>query len=90
LKYLKIFNVNELETLINGISLISIDEWQENTEYKGEFHVQHKLIIWFWIIMRTYTQEELGKVLHFSTGSSRISLEGFRYIVLIKKSLLFN
>ena len=67
-----------MEMIINGVPFISVDEWEENTEYKGEFHGKHKLIQWFWSLMKTFSQEDLSKMLHFCTGSSRISLEGFR------------
>ena len=65
--------------IINGVPQISVEEWQENTVYKGEFNVHHRVIKSFWEIMKKYSQEELSKVLHFSTGSTRISLEGFRF-----------
>lgn len=78
LKYIQIFTIGELETLINGVGEISVEEWQENTEYKGEYSAKHKVIQWFWSLMKGYNQDQLGKILHFCTGSSRIPLEGFK------------
>ena len=78
LKYIQIFSIEELEMLINGVPKLSFEDWQLNTEYKGEFHPKHKIIHWFWTIMKTLSQQQLSKILYFCTGSTRISLEGFK------------
>lgn len=77
LKLLQVFTVPEFEMLISGLTVISVDEWQRNTQYKGLFNEKHKVVQWFWSVMRGYNQEALSKILMFSTGSSKPPIEGF-------------
>ncbi len=89
MKYLAIFEAEEFEMIINGVPQISVEEWQENTVYKGEFNNNHMVIKWFWNNLKKYSQEELSKILQFCTGSTRISLEGFRFFLDFLKNFHF-
>ena len=51
---LKIFEEREeLEFVINGTPLISIDDWQEHTNYKDSLSTHDESIQWFWEILAT-------------------------------------
>jgi E3 ubiquitin-protein ligase HUWE1 len=68
----------ELEIQLCGQSKIDLDDWKENTEYRGFFSTKMSASISrFWQIMETYTQVELGRILQFCTGTSRVPLGGF-------------
>lgn len=73
---IQIFNEQELELLISGLPDIDIDEWKANTVYQG-YSLSSPQIQWFWRAVRSFDQEEKAKLLQFSTGTSKVPLEGF-------------
>ena len=73
-----VFKAEELELILNGVSIINIDEWRENTLYQGSFNPSHKVIKWFWKFLEKHGQEDRAKFLQFSTGTTRIPLGGFK------------
>lgn len=78
---LSVFDPRELELLLNGVPFIDVDDWENNTTYKGSFYKTHNVIRWFWKILNEMSQEDLAKLLQFCTGSSRTPVEGFRYFI---------
>lgn len=80
---LKVFEPFELEMLLYGVPYIDVKDWKMNSEYKGDYNPNHKVIKWFWEVMETYNQEQLARLLKFSTGSSRTPIHGFKYDPLI-------
>jgi hypothetical protein len=48
---LKVFEPYELEMMIYGVPYIDVKDWKSNTEYKGEYNQNHKIIKWFWEVM---------------------------------------
>ena len=74
---IQVFNADELELLINGRPFIDVEEWKEFSVYKSPYNANHKVIKWFWEIMAEMTQKELSNFLLFSTGTSRVPLDGF-------------
>ena len=44
---ISILSADELELMVCGIPYIDIQEWQDFTEYRGEFSKNHQVIIWF-------------------------------------------
>ena len=73
----KIFNEKELELLISGVPDIDVDDWKNNSEYRG-YSASSPQIQWFWRAVRSFNQEERAKLLQFSTGTSKVPLEGFQ------------
>lgn len=67
----------ELDKLLCGKNEIDIEEWKNYTEYKGEFSSNHKVIKWFWAVIKEFSQDELAKLMIFVTGTSRVPIEGF-------------
>jgi len=37
-----------MEMLLYGVPYIDVNDWRDNTEYKGQFHPKHKVVEWFW------------------------------------------
>ena len=67
----------ELELLISGVPDIDIDDWKNNTEYRG-YSSTSPQVQWFWRAIRSFDQEERAKLLQFATGTSKVPLEGFK------------
>lgn len=76
--------------IINGVPFIDIHDWEDNTTYKGGYHKNHQVITWFWNIVGEMSQEDLAKLLHFCTGSSRTPVEGFRYWFFNIKAVIYD
>jgi hypothetical protein len=79
---LAVLNFQELELLLHGLPNIDLDDWQKHTDYTGEFvgNTDHKVIKWFWEIIRSYSQENRAKLLQFSTGTSGVPVQGFGFL----------
>jgi len=69
---------DEIELVINGQPFTDVNDWKLNTVYQGSFNEDSQVIQWFWEIVMNYSQEELSRLLQFSTGSSRVPIGGFR------------
>ncbi|KAI9145613.1 hypothetical protein BKA69DRAFT_1111416 [Paraphysoderma sedebokerense] len=74
---IRIFNEQELELLISGLPDIDVDDWKNNTEYVN-YTASSPQIQWFWRAVRSFDQEERAKLVQFTTGTSKVPLEGFK------------
>jgi len=43
LDIIQIFNPKELDFIISGQNTIDLEDWKQNTFYKGDFHEMHKV-----------------------------------------------
>ncbi|KAL7554541.1 hypothetical protein ACHAWF_018001, partial [Thalassiosira exigua] len=77
---LTIFDFQELELLMCGLPHIEMDNWQEHTEYSGEYDREgpnHEVCVWFWEIVSEYDHELKARLLQFVTGTSGVPAKGF-------------
>ncbi|RKP10065.1 E3 ubiquitin-protein ligase RSP5 [Thamnocephalis sphaerospora] len=65
-----VFDERELELLIGGLAEIDVDDWKKNTDYRG-YTEQDDVVQWFW-------KEKQARLLQFTTGTSRIPVNGFK------------
>ena len=72
-----IFSVEELNFLITGQENIDLNDWKENTIYKGAYNPNHPVIKMFWDKIGTMQKNELIKFLEFSTGTGSVQIDGF-------------
>merc|ERR1712142_490761 len=81
LHWLKLFNSSEIEFLLygKGDKNIDVEDWKRNTFYRG-FEENSKTIQNFWEILQEFGQDELIKLLSFSTSLYRPPLLGFKSI----------
>jgi len=79
---LAVFNFQELELLLHGLPNINMDDWIAQTDFSGEFHInpKHKVVTWFWEIVKDYSQENKAKLLQFTTGTSGVPAQGFAFL----------
>ena len=75
---IKSLNSYELELLICGQPFIDVNEWKENSIYKGKITKNTNCVKWFWEELYKLSQENLRRFLQFSTGSSRVPINGFQ------------
>ncbi|CAG8539950.1 78_t:CDS:10 [Ambispora leptoticha] len=72
-----VFDERELELLIGGIAEIDVDDWKKHTDYRG-YSESDDVIQWFWKCVRSWDSEKKSRLLQFTTGTSRIPVNGFK------------
>ena len=72
-----IFSVEELSFLLSGQENIDINDWKENTLYKGCYSQNHPVIKMFWEKIASMNKNEIIKFIEFSTGSGSVPIDGF-------------
>ncbi|KAF1940768.1 HECT-domain-containing protein [Clathrospora elynae] len=72
-----VFDERELELLIGGIADIDVDDWKKHTDYRG-YTENDEVIQNFWKCIRSWDAEQKSRLLQFSTGTSRIPVNGFK------------
>ncbi|XP_030069725.1 apoptosis-resistant E3 ubiquitin protein ligase 1 isoform X3 [Microcaecilia unicolor] len=75
---LAIFDENELELLMCSTGNISISDFRTHAVVVGgSWHFREKVMRWFWTVVSSFTQEELARLVQFTTGSSQLPSGGF-------------
>ncbi|KAF9533161.1 hypothetical protein CPB83DRAFT_903141 [Crepidotus variabilis] len=72
-----VFDERELELLIGGMSEIDMDDWTKFTDYRG-YEKTDQVIQWFWQCIRAWPAERKSRLLQFTTGTSRVPVNGFK------------
>lgn len=72
-----VFDERELELLIGGISEIDVEDWKTHTDYRG-YSENDEVIQWFWKCISLWDSEQKSRLLQFTTGTSRIPVNGFK------------
>ena len=73
----QVFDERELELLIGGLAEIDIDDWKKHTDYRG-YQESDEVIQWFWKAVSEWESEQRARLLQFTTGTSRIPVNGFK------------
>ncbi|KAM8765421.1 E3 ubiquitin-protein ligase HECW1 [Rhynchonycteris naso] len=76
-RLVSIFDARELELVIAGTAEIDLNDWRNNTEYRGGYHDGHLVIRWFWATVEHFNNEQRLRLLQFVTGTSSVPYEGF-------------
>jgi E3 ubiquitin-protein ligase NEDD4 len=76
---LTVFDPNELELILCGLSEIDMVDWQANTKYSGIYSgTSAKVVEWFWqVVEKDFDQEMRARLLQFVTGTSGVPSRGF-------------
>ncbi|KAF0689804.1 Aste57867_18762 [Aphanomyces stellatus] len=71
------FDHKELELVLCGLPDIDVLDWEANTVTSTNLK-ESAVLSWFWELVRSLSSEEHAKLLQFSTGSSRVPVQGFK------------
>ncbi|TMW54968.1 hypothetical protein Poli38472_014739 [Pythium oligandrum] len=71
-----VFDYQELELVLCGVPSIDVDDWKAHTQVSDE--LSEEVLGWFWEIVEAFTDEERARLLQFTTGSSRVPVQGFK------------
>ncbi|KAF8798976.1 HECT-domain-containing protein [Phlegmacium glaucopus] len=74
---INVFDERELELLIGGMAEIDMDDWTKFTDYRG-YEKTDQVIEWFWQCIRSWPAERKSRLLQFTTGTSRVPVNGFK------------
>ena len=74
---INVFDERELELLIGGIAEMDVDDWKKHTDYRG-YTESDEVVQWFWQAVRSWDAEKKSRLLQFTTGTSRIPVNGFK------------
>ncbi|GLE04258.1 hypothetical protein PINS_up013169 [Pythium insidiosum] len=72
------FDYEELDYLLCGTGEIDVDDWEQHTRISLNLEDNPRVLRWFWELVREMDGEARRRLLHFSTGSSRVPLVGFK------------
>ncbi|KAF6063799.1 HECT-domain (ubiquitin-transferase) family protein [Candida albicans] len=72
-----VFDERELELLIGGLAEIDCEDWKKHTDYRG-YQENDQVIQWFWKCINEWDSEQKARLLQFTTGTSRIPVNGFK------------
>lgn len=71
-----VFDYQELELVLCGVPAIDVDDWKAHTQVSDE--LPEEVLEWFWEIVEAFSDEERARLLQFTTGSSRVPVQGFK------------
>lgn len=74
---INVFDERELELLIGGMSEIDVDDWAKHTDYRNCSSTD-QIVLWFWQIVRSWPAEKKSRLLQFTTGTSKVPVNGFK------------
>lgn len=72
-----IFDENELELLMCGTGQYSIADFKANHAVSGSSYEFRRVLDWFWTAVSNFTEEEMARLLQFTTGCSQLPPGGF-------------
>lgn len=82
LELLRLFNFNEFQYLVSGSDeVIDVNDWKNYTVYAGAYSTQSPVIINFWKVVTSFSDEQRRKLLKFVTSRSRTPLFGFKNLI---------
>ena len=71
------FTEHELDLLLNGKQNFDVNEMRQATRYTGGYDANSSPIKIFWKVLGEFDREKRGQLLQFSTGSSKVPLDGY-------------
>ncbi|KAF7994519.1 hypothetical protein HCN44_003991 [Aphidius gifuensis] len=77
---LGIFDENELELLLCGTGEYSVADLRAHHIVNGNSPEFLRVLDWFWTAVSNFTQEEMARLLQFTTGCSQLPPGGFQQL----------
>ncbi|GLE05584.1 hypothetical protein PINS_up014616 [Pythium insidiosum] len=74
---LMVFDYQELELVLCGLPEIDVADWRRHTSTTPAF-ANSRVVEWFWEVITQLSEDERARFLQFSTGSSRVPVQGFK------------
>ncbi|WAR20444.1 AREL1-like protein [Mya arenaria] len=78
---LSIFDENELELLMCGMRKYSVADLKNNHVVNGSTQTFRRVLEWFWTVIGSFSDEQMARLLQFTTGCSQLPPGGFAELV---------
>ena len=82
-KALSVFTPEALQTVVEGIQKIDLNELEKTTKYENGYSAHHRVIEDFWSVVRGFPTDKVRRLLEFVTASDRIPVNGVRSIMFV-------
>ena len=82
-KALSIFTPEALQTVVEGVQGIDLDELEQTAKYENGYTAQHRVIQDFWSVVRGFSADKVRHLLEFVTASDRIPVNGVRSMMFV-------
>ena len=80
---LQLFSATELERLVCGSPCLDFDALILSARYEGGYHAEHRVIIWLWDVVLSFSEEEQKLFLKFFAGTDRAPIGGLANLRMI-------
>jgi len=77
---LMLLSARELELALCGVPELDLAEWRSATEYRGGLTESHDVVIWFWEVLESWTDEKRAQLLSWVTSTTRAPIRGFKHL----------
>ena len=71
------FKVSDLRELLNGRRKVDVEDLKNCVRYTGGLRPFSKVVVYFWRVLASFTDETRMDLLRFVTGTNKIPLDGF-------------
>ena len=68
------FKPEEIDRMLNGEAVVSLDQLKKATRYDGKYHLEHPIISLFWSALEEFSVDDIKQLLLFVTGSKAFPL----------------
>ncbi|PHT51480.1 hypothetical protein CQW23_11227 [Capsicum baccatum] len=85
--FFKKIDFPELDQLLLGNTIISVDDWKIRTDLKG-FEPNDNVVIWFWQMVTNMTMKDRASLLFYWSSFKSIPIGGFRYLPAFKIAII--
>lgn len=84
--FTQLLDSGEVIKLICGIDEIDLVELEQSTTYEN-CDAKDQTVVWFWDVVKSFTEEEKKNLLKFTTGSDRTPLRGLtelNFVIMVQ------
>lgn len=67
--------------MLCGMQVYDIEDWKQNTRFKGGYNKNSKQVLWFWRYVESLDYDKQARLLQFITGTCRIPVGGFKDLI---------
>lgn len=82
-KALSMFSPEALQSVVEGIQEIDIDDLERTARYDDGYSASHRTVRDFWHVVRQYSPEKKRQLLEFVTASDRVPVNGISTILFV-------
>jgi hypothetical protein len=79
-KFISILKPKTFKSIVEGENDFNVAELESRTTYYGEGFKDHRVVQWFWEVLKSYPQELRKRFLMFTFGTDKVAGHGLGYV----------